>query len=264
MIERMPVEIKTLREVQPRFRFYDPEEFDRLVLAAEHTGNPNVLLTVLLGGEAGLRCSEMRPLAWSDLELQRGLMTISKGMWRNHEGPPKGGRIRTVPLAPRLREALQQHRHLRSPHVLCTQRGTRPSASTVRRWLNQAQRGAGFQLTGPHVLRHTFCSTLALAARPAKVIQELAGHQSITTTERYMHLAPQAARSAISAFDRPPNWRQFGCARQSLGEEEDDELRSHHGNLTEGSSRLKSCPAKASRQPEASLAWFGGDPGCEA
>jgi len=142
--------------------------------------------------------------------MKRETLTVSKGMWRNHEGPPKGGRSRTVPLAPRLRAALQEHRHLRSPHVLCTQRGTRPSTATIRHWLTEAQRSVAFDECGPHVLRHTFCSHLAMAGKPTRVIQELAGHQSITTTERYMHLAPAAARSAIEGLTRPSNWRHIG------------------------------------------------------
>ena len=43
-----------------------------------------------------------------------------------------------------------------------------------------------------HILRHTYCSRLAGAGVPARSIQALAGHSSITTTERYMHLAANA------------------------------------------------------------------------
>lgn len=41
------------------------------------------------------------------------------------------------------------------------------------------------------VLRHTFCSRLAMAGAPAKAIQELAGHQHLTTPQRYMPLPYQ-------------------------------------------------------------------------
>jgi site-specific recombinase XerD len=50
---------------------------------------------------------------------------------------------------------------------------------------------------GPHILRHTFCSHLAMRAAPAKAIQELAGHSNLTTTYRYMHLSPAAREGAI-------------------------------------------------------------------
>jgi integrase len=47
------------------------------------------------------------------------------------------------------------------------------------------------QATGNvHILRHTFCSHLAMRGAPAKAIQDLAGHQHRSTTMRYMHLSP--------------------------------------------------------------------------
>ncbi len=40
-----------------------------------------------------------------------------------------------------------------------------------------------------------------MAGAPAKAIQELMGHANLSTTERYMHLTPQAAREAIHRLD---------------------------------------------------------------
>ncbi|TMB00837.1 MAG: hypothetical protein E6J64_20240 [Deltaproteobacteria bacterium] len=54
-----------------------------------------------------------------------------------------------------------------------------------------------------HILRHTFCSHLAMRGVPAKVIQELAGHADLTTTMRYMHLAKGSKEAAIAVLDRP-------------------------------------------------------------
>jgi len=58
---------------------------------------------------------------------------------------------------------------------------------------------------GIHVLRHTFCSHLAMKGAPARAIQELAGHRSIMTTQRYMHLSPAASEAAIKLLDDPPD-----------------------------------------------------------
>jgi integrase len=52
-----------------------------------------------------------------------------------------------------------------------------------------------------HVLRHTFCSRLAMRGAPAKAIQELAGHENLSTTQRYMNLSPAAKDAAISLLD---------------------------------------------------------------
>lgn len=54
-----------------------------------------------------------------------------------------------------------------------------------------------------HILRHTFCSHLAMRGAPARAIQELAGHQDLGTTQRYMHLSPAAVDAAIRLLDGP-------------------------------------------------------------
>src|SRR5262249_20440780 len=71
----------------------------------------------------------------------------------------------------------------------------------VQRFLRQAARRAGVNNNGPHILRHTFCSHLAMKGAPARAIQELAGHVDLTTTQRYMHLSPAALDGAIRLLD---------------------------------------------------------------
>ena len=63
---------------------------------------------------------------------------------------------------------------------------------------------------GVHILRHTFCSRLAMSGATTKEIQELAGHQSITTTERYMHLAKGRRGRAIALLNIARCWLQPG------------------------------------------------------
>ncbi|MEX1365601.1 MAG: site-specific integrase [Nannocystaceae bacterium] len=212
VLDKPPTRIKKLKKTRPDAKFYDFEEFDRLVLAAERQAVPSRLLMVLLGGEAGLRCGEMLGLRWSDIDLERQQLTVARAIWKGQEGPPKGGRSRTIPLGPRLAEALHEHRHLRlqGQPVIQTQDGRTPSARCLSYWLEALQRAAGFQACGPHILRHTFCSHLAMRGRPVRAIQELAGHRSITTTERYMHLSPGAVRDAIESLRRPSDWRHTG------------------------------------------------------
>ena len=56
-------------------------------------------------------------------------------------------------------------------------------------------------VSGVHILRHTFCSHLAMRGAPARAIQELAGHQDLTTTQRYMHLSPATLEAAIAMLE---------------------------------------------------------------
>ena len=69
--------------------------------------------------------------------------------------------------------------------------------------VRRAARRAGLVNKGVHVLRHTFCSHLAMRGAPARAIQELAGHQELGTTQRYMHLSPAALDAAIRLLEPP-------------------------------------------------------------
>ena len=68
--------------------------------------------------------------------------------------------------------------------------------------LRRALRRAGLRQFGWHVLRHTFCSHLAMRGAVPKAVQELAGHTTLNVTLRYMHLAPGALHDAIRLLNR--------------------------------------------------------------
>ncbi|HZI16866.1 MAG TPA: tyrosine-type recombinase/integrase [Myxococcus sp.] len=81
----------------------------------------------------------------------------------------------------------------------------------LNKWMSRIQRLAGLKVTGGiHILRHTFCSRLAMAGAPAKAIQELAGHQNLSTTQRYMHLSPAAKSAAIRMLEGTKQEAQNG------------------------------------------------------
>jgi integrase len=67
----------------------------------------------------------------------------------------------------------------------------------------RASRRAKLSQDGVHILRHTFCSYLAMRGAPPRAIQELAGHRELGVTQRYMHLSPAALDSAIRLLDQP-------------------------------------------------------------
>ena len=69
--------------------------------------------------------------------------------------------------------------------------------------MKRASRRAGMSHDGVHILRHTFCSHLAMRGAPARAIQELAGHADLTMTQRYMHLTPAALDAAIRLLEEP-------------------------------------------------------------
>ena len=202
LIKQMPCTIRLLPVPKSSAAFHDFDDFECLVKAARDS-DWQAHLVVLLGGEAGLRCGEMKALEWTDLDLNKRQLCIQRSDWEGHITVPKGGRLRYVPLTVRLAAALRDHRHLLSPRVLCQDDGSPLRQRLVQGYVRRAARRAQLLHGGVHILRHTFCSHLAMRGAPARAIQELAGHQDLSTTQRYMHLSPAAIEGAIRLLDQP-------------------------------------------------------------
>jgi integrase len=209
VIERMPCTVKLLPVSKGSTSFYDFDDFERLVEASRVLG-PRTHLIVLLGGEAGLRCGEMIALEWTDVDLMKRQLTVRHSDWNGQVTTPKGGRIRHVPMTKRLTAALSEHRHLRSTRVLCQDDAEPLTRQIVQTRATRAARRAGVSRGstksgggGVHILRHTFCSHLAMRGAPARAIQELAGHADLSMTQRYMHLSPAALDAAIRLLEEP-------------------------------------------------------------
>ena len=116
----------------------------------------------------------------------------------------------------RLATALRDYRHLRSKCVLFQKSGRPLTQKIVRNYIRRAARVAKVPREGVHVLRYTFCSHLTMRGAPAKAIQELAGHQDLATTQRFMHLSPAALEGAIRLLDQRGKAENFGDIMESV------------------------------------------------
>ena len=211
VIERMPCSVRLVPVPLPSRPFHDFAEFERLIEAVRQRGR-DAYLVVLLGGEAGLRRGEITALEWRDIDLKKRQLCVQRSVWKGHVEAPKGGRLRYVPLTQRLAAALQAARHLRGPRVFCDTDGQPVNEKTIGDHVDHSARGAGLANRGIHILRHTFCSHLAMKGAPARAIQELAGHQDLMTTQRYMHLSPAALDAAIRLLEGPADRGAHGEA----------------------------------------------------
>jgi integrase len=142
----------------------------------------------------------MMALEWGDVDLGKRQLCVARSDWKGHVTDTKGGRVRYVPLTARLATALSQGRHLRSKRVLSDSKGQPLTQKEVQVIVRRVARRAQVK-PGVHILRHTFCSHLAMRGAPARAIQELAGHQDLMTTQRYMHLSPAALDAAIRLLE---------------------------------------------------------------
>ena len=172
----------------------------------------NAYLIVLLGGERGFGCGEMigarmERRRFRQAAALRPAVRVARACDDSEE--------RTAAARAdddRLAAALREHRHLRGR--VCSVRGTAHRSPRTSLAIMFGKRPARRRSrSGVHRLRHTFCSHLAMRGAPARAIQELAGHQELITTQRYMHLSPAAVENAIRLLELPQPrqpWRNVG------------------------------------------------------
>jgi integrase/recombinase XerC len=134
---------------------------------------------------SGLRVSELTSLDVVDLDMKESVVRV-KG---------KGRKERIVPIGSKSMEALQNYLPERislkkkSPALFLNNRGGRLTQRSVRRILVNYSRM--INLTGdvgPHTLRHTFATHLLHEGADLRSIQELLGHSSLSTTQKYTHV----------------------------------------------------------------------------
>jgi len=156
---------------------------DRGRLSALRTRRDYVLGCLLT--DAGLRVSEALGLTWGDVELVAGVLHVRGQLasLRTDEAPrivpPKSSRgYRTVPLLPRLHEALEglYAGEGDAAFVLRTSRGTPLSRHNARRSIRQAGEGAKLGHVTPHVLRRTLGTALSEAGVPVAAAAAILGH----------------------------------------------------------------------------------------
>lgn len=210
LMEHLPCSIEPLPMERPQMRFFEFVDYVRLVQAAQTVDDPRSLVVVLLGGDAGLRLGEMIALEWGDLDWERERLVVQRSESKRIVTLPKNGHARYVPMTRLLLSTLQALRDAgkkkkASDRVLLRDNGKSASESSIRTFMGHARVPARLDstsnLTALHILRHTFCSHLAMRGAPPIAIQHLAGHQDLHTTQRYMHLCPTEARNAIALLD---------------------------------------------------------------
>ena len=205
VIREMPIEKFGLFRVDTSKPppYYTEEELGRLVAAALKLGR-NVAAAVLLGGDAGLRCGEILAFPPFGVKWQLRSIHVDRQVWRTVVDSPKGGKTRDVPMTDRLEWVLKSLGHVKGERLLLRDDRQPYNVKQLRALIAQAQFEAGLESTGNvHILRHTFCTRLAMKGVPPVTIQKLAGHAHLGTTMRYMHVVKGAEAAAIAELNAP-------------------------------------------------------------
>ncbi len=133
---------------------------------------------------SGLRVSELTGLDIGELDLATGMVRVSG----------KGGKERIVPVGSRALLAVQEYLSERgndadTKALFLNTRGGRINRRSVARIVDaHVLRIAAFKRISPHTLRHTFATHMLEGGADLRVIQELLGHASLSTTQKYTHV----------------------------------------------------------------------------
>ena len=161
--------------------------------AAVQRARPKMRLQILLAAFCGLRCQEIAGLHWTDLRTTAdGLTTLLI-----REG--KGGKERVVPVPWVVLEAMLAHGRRRSGPIFYGVDGAQIDARSVSRSLNRFLQQFGDYTA--HQLRHRYGSTAYQLTKDIRLVQELLGHSSPTTTARYAAFDASQTMSMVEAMD---------------------------------------------------------------
>ncbi len=183
------------------------EEIDRMILTLdpdkEETPRNHAIIETLYG--SGLRVSELVDLRISHLNLKEGYLLVTG----------KGNKQRLVPLSPESIRLIEEYLPIRqtlnikpdSTDILfLNRRGAKMTRVMVFYIIRDAAQAAEIvKKVSPHTLRHSFATHLLEGGANLRAIQEMLGHESISTTEIYIHLDRSRLRSEL--LNHHPHYR---------------------------------------------------------
>jgi integrase/recombinase XerC len=186
--------VRTPKLPKPAPRFLSVKEVEAVLalpdVATERGCRDRAILELLYG--SGLRVGELVSLNLADVSLPEQLVKV-RGKGRKERLVPFGGQAREAVKAylDARRGLLIRRRTIASPEALFLNlRGGRLTARSVERNLERYVRQGSLLLkVNPHVFRHSFATHLLGNGADLRAIQELLGHVSLSTTQRYTHVS---------------------------------------------------------------------------
>lgn len=149
----------------------------------------------------GLRVSELITLNLSDLFFEEGFIKVTG----------KGNKQRFVPIAEHTQKLIsiykteiRNHQDIKKGHedtLFLNRRGRGLTRAMIFTIVKNLSEKSGLQKTiSPHTFRHSFATHLLENGADLRAIQQMLGHESITTTEIYMHLDQTHLRDVVNQF----------------------------------------------------------------
>lgn len=182
--------VKLLPAPETPFDYLQRDEAERFLShAATATPNDHAMYTVAIF--TGARMGELWGLRWSELDVERGVVTIARSYGQAYT---KSKRIRHVRLNKQLVAVLKSWR------TVCPKGDEGfvfPAPDGTMRRREKPPQGFAAALSASrchkirfHDLRHTAASLMVMAGISLRTVQQMLGHSTIQITEKYSHLAP--------------------------------------------------------------------------
>lgn len=192
--ERLIKEDPTEGIPSPRIEFKEPdyltEKETKRLMGVVEKGRDEIAMRILV--ETGIRLSELTQLNVKDIDVRNKSIAVKR----------KGSRWQTIPINNRLSALLKKFvKDKQSSQSLIESRfGRRMSARRLRILVKNYFKKAGInkEHISVHSLRHSFCVRLLEKDVDLRTIQILAGHSSITSTERYLHVSNERLRKEVA------------------------------------------------------------------
>ena len=198
-VEDNPVlKVSKPKEGRGRTRYLLDNERSKLLDACRESGNDFLELIVTLCLSTGARRMEIIGLSWSDVDLDRGVITLHQ---------TKNGERRVLPLVSHAHTLMRDHakvRHLHCQWVFPSHKLDKPI--DIRKPWEAAIAKAEIKDFRFHDLRHSAASYLAMNGASLAEIAEILGHKTLQMVKRYAHLSEAHTSKVVTRM----NERIFG------------------------------------------------------
>lgn len=207
----------------PKMTKFEPQMLtkDQVITLFKGSKGHKLEAFIWLGLTLGLRNGELLALRWSDIDMEARTLkverTVTRVVGRFIEGDPKSKKSkRTVALPLFLIDSLKRHRERQMEQrakadsswqdlnlVFCNPSGQFRSRPGIQALMRPLLKKLGLPLMRVHDLRHNASTFLQMVLRvPAKMVQDILGHDDLETTFDYTHTDLDMQREMMDDFDR--------------------------------------------------------------
>jgi integrase/recombinase XerC len=187
LVEENPAEaVRTPKQAKPLPVYLSVDDMFRMLDNVPAEGvlglrNKAILETLYSGG---VRVSELAGLDMEDLDLRNGLIRVLG----------KGHKERIVPIGTKAQATITAYRAALGVQgngaVFLNKNLGRLTTRSIARVVDKFARACGLAVpVSPHAFRHSFATHLLDAGADLRAVQELLGHRSLSTTQRYTHVS---------------------------------------------------------------------------